>query len=363
MFNLDQATAKTIAALIKEVVAARNTVPVLGTVKVSTDSNYVTTLEATDMDRLLTVKIPNAGLEPGTSALISKDAFAIALAMPTWEPSRAIAPLDTSAADFPTRGATIKGATASDKTMSMAATEFVKLHKVVSPAISKEAARYYLNGMYFDTENSAVVATDGHRLVKQPLDGLPPEWKPAIIHRDTLKAYNILAAKAPKGAHLIFQSCERGLWHSASARLAGDVEIEILGKAIDGAFPDYQRVLPKDNPSALTLNVATALASAKAAAAIDKNHPTLVFNLALGAFECLGQIVASDVFTADQSAAPERERVDRIGVDAKYLKDVATAAKALKANELQIEFSCAAGPMRILPIGQDTEIALMPMRP
>lgn len=100
-------------------------------------------------------------------------------------------------------------------------------------AISSEEVRYYLNGIYFTASdgNAVAAATDGHRLVKHvaPLDAA---FAGVIVPRKTV-------GLLPKGSVQIDVS-------DAKIRLTqGD--LVIVSKLIDGTFPDYERVIPRNN--------------------------------------------------------------------------------------------------------------------
>lgn len=113
-------------------------------------------------------------------------------------------------------------------------------------AVSKEATRYYLGGIFlhFHSDESGddirAVATDGHRLA------MASTRQPAGIEEGMTLAAIVPAAACAEIRKLIVDH-------------AGDVEISCDGavfkveaggaslatKVIDGQFPDYQRIVPK----------------------------------------------------------------------------------------------------------------------
>jgi hypothetical protein len=101
----------------------------------------------------------------------------------------------------------------------------------VCPAISTEAQRYYLNGIYFEPApngGAIAVATNGHiMLVAHDPEGIAP--KGGII-----LPLGALAAKL-KSARLF-------TWVNDIARIAGKNMTEHLVKPIDGTFPDWRRI-------------------------------------------------------------------------------------------------------------------------
>nr|WP_256437519.1 hypothetical protein [Roseococcus sp. SDR] len=121
----------------------------------------------------------------------------------------------------------------------------------VEHAMSQEETRYYLNGAFLhvrdDVELPALrsCATDGHRLIhaSAPLpEGDTP--LPMIVARTAIRQLLKLLADTPADATLIIKQGELSL------------RVEHPGwthdsKAIDGDFPDYARVIPKDDARGL----------------------------------------------------------------------------------------------------------------
>ncbi|MEZ0212472.1 MAG: DNA polymerase III subunit beta [Xanthobacteraceae bacterium] len=103
-------------------------------------------------------------------------------------------------------------------------------------AISTEETRYYLNGVALQVYGDQIVAvsTDGHRLAK--VTATLPDGAaglPSIIVPK--KAVSI----APKGTTAVSVS-------TSKIRFAGD-GVTMTSKLIDGTFPDFERVIPKQN--------------------------------------------------------------------------------------------------------------------
>ena len=111
-------------------------------------------------------------------------------------------------------------------------------------AVSKEETRYYLNGVFLhvwdDSESPALrtAATDGHRLIH--LSSPMPEGDtplPMIVAKDAVRQLLKLLAETPDDATLIIKQGELSL-RIKTPGWAHD------SKAIDGTFPDFQRVIP-----------------------------------------------------------------------------------------------------------------------
>jgi len=114
-------------------------------------------------------------------------------------------------------------------------------------AISNDETRYYLNGIYFHSKEVdgkrmlRAVATDGHRLalVEYGADeDVKSIEKGIIIPRKTIhEMYKVMEG--------VEDNIELSISESKIKMQAGDTVI--ISKIIDGDFPDYERVIPKDN--------------------------------------------------------------------------------------------------------------------
>ena len=115
--------------------------------------------------------------------------------------------------------------------------------------------RYYLNGIYLDSEAKQMVATNGHILACIPYE---PENGDAseIVPVELVKAARVGGAKASdaisqrQGENNVTQFSTMK-WDAKSKQY-----LELSMPAIDGKFPDYTRVVP-DKPSGdptITLN-------------------------------------------------------------------------------------------------------------
>lgn len=125
------------------------------------------------------------------------------------------------------------------ETMSVSGSVLGAVLKAVSPAISYDRHRHYLNGAYLHLVEgvATVVATDGHRLFRQSMpDGLADKgFRGVIIHSDSVAW---LRKHIGVGPVLIRRA---GGFVSISG--AG---VRLIAKIIDGTYPPYTRVIPTE---------------------------------------------------------------------------------------------------------------------
>ena len=117
-------------------------------------------------------------------------------------------------------------------------------------AISTDETRYILNGVFFEPREGGkirMVATDGHRLalVEREMEGDFKLKSGVIIPRKGLFELKRLLDEAPEAeCHLGFAE------NSALFKKPG---LTMVMRLIDGQFPEYQRVIPKEGEKQVAL--------------------------------------------------------------------------------------------------------------
>ncbi len=122
-------------------------------------------------------------------------------------------------------------------------TELKRLIDSTSIAMAQQDVRYYLNGMLFEIQNGQLraVATDGHRLAmsEAAADVATDELRQVIIPRKGVMELNRLFSGDTENSVKIVMS-------SNHIRAVTD-KFTFTSKLVDGKFPDYQQVIPKNS--------------------------------------------------------------------------------------------------------------------
>lgn len=223
------------------------------------------------------------------------------------------------------------------------------LLRQVMPAVSTEATRYYLNGMFFDCEEKPlrIVATDGHRMAALQT-AFTPLLPSVIVPRQALAI--ICAFKGGQWS---------GVWSDKYAVFTErDTGLVVQTKLIDGAYPDYARIIPRAN----TFNTVL-IGDAKTCKKIVDGFKTYGSQRSKPVSIQGGQLTARCEGLADKV---ERWPVDidgapvTIGFNAKYLSD---ALGALGSDTFALRISDAASPVRIDSLDNDNLVqVVMPLR-
>ena len=183
--------------------------------------------------------------------------------------------------------------------------------------------RYYLNGILFVAEGNTLtlVATDGHRLAlsQATLDVDMPKQEVILPGKTVLELQRLLkdGKDSKEGEEQLIEMRFAG--NQAKFSFGG---LEFVTKLVEGKFPDYNRVIPKNHKNHITLGRTTLLASLQRAAILtSEKFKGVRMNFAPGT---LG--IASS--NAEQEEAKEELDIDyggdsfEIGFNVGYLMDV-----------------------------------------
>jgi hypothetical protein len=109
---------------------------------------------------------------------------------------------------------------------------------------AEKDVRFYLQGVYLDTTAGKVVATDGHRLFAANARGVKSHYPAVIVPNETIDA----ALKQFTGEYARGKSLgavDVTVTIDESHIAIGTPTGSVTGKALDGRFPEWRRVVPK----------------------------------------------------------------------------------------------------------------------
>ncbi len=248
-------------ASVNGAVEKKNTIPVLQNIKIDVKNDRVVLL-ATDMDILVTstfesdMKTGGATTVPaqmffdivrkipdGSNIMISQESPTI-LQIKSGKSKYNLPCID--AAEFPNLSEGELG-----EEVEIDAEKLSKMIDKTRFAISNDETRYYLNGLYLQAMKKdsgfelRTVATDGHRLalsflaainLKTPFGVILPKKSVAEIRRiiDGSKKIRLAVSRV-------------------KIKITTE-QTTIVSKLIDGEFPDYDKVLPKNNTQIAVIN-------------------------------------------------------------------------------------------------------------
>jgi DNA polymerase III subunit beta len=224
----------------------------------------------------------------------------------------------------------------------------------VSFAMAVHDIRYYLNGILFVAEGKqlSIVATDGHRLAfaSAQLDVEVPKQE-VILPRKTVLELQRLLSDSEGEINMQFAG------NQAKFSFAG---MEFVTKLVEGKFPDYNRVIPKNHKNILTVGRTALLATLQRTAILTSDKFKGVrLNIDPGTL----RVAANN---AEQEEAVDEIDIDytgdsiEIGFNVTYLIDVlANMEQEMARIELSDSNSSA---LFTLPDDSSFKYVVMPMR-
>ena len=221
-------------------------------------------------------------------------------------------------------------------------------------AMAVHDIRYYLNGILFVAEGKqlTLVATDGHRLglAQAQLETESPKQE-VILPRKTVLELQRLLKDEDTPIEMRFAG------NQARFNFSG---LEFVTKLVEGKFPDYNRVIPKNHQNAVILGRATLLASLQRAAILtSEKFKGVRVNIEPG----LLRIASSN---AEQEEAKEEIEIDyegdsiEVGFNVTYLMD---ALSNIVQDMVKIELQDGnASALITVPDQTGFKYVVMPMR-
>ncbi|MFL5250214.1 MAG: DNA polymerase III subunit beta [Myxococcales bacterium] len=229
-------------------------------------------------------------------------------------------------------------------------------------AISADETRHNLNGVYFETAqgNIRMVATDGHRLalIERPAPGNFNLKKGVIVPRKGLLELKRLLEEDHEGP------CELGFTETSGVFQRGDVQMVM--RLIDGIFPDYMQVIPKEADRTLTVDRPRLLDTLRRMSILSSDRTTNAVKFELGKDTLKVTSQNPDLGDAkEEIPVTYAGTALQIGFNARYLMDVLTV---VDSAQMDVELCDELSPGVLKPTGQAAGVAsrytavIMPMR-
>jgi DNA polymerase-3 subunit beta len=361
---------------VQSVVERRNTIPILGNVLLSASHDGLA-FSATDLDMEIADAAEAQVESPGQITAPAHTLYEIVRKLP----EGADVALTFSGADprlvvqagrykvnlpvLPAGDFPIMPSDGLSSSIGLDAVDLMRLIDKTRFAISTEETRYYLTGIYLHavvSENRQMlraVATDGHRLALAEMPA--PEGAVGaagvIVPRKTVQEARRLLDDAGESVDLQISPQKIRFAFGQAA---------LTSKVIDGSFPDYTRVIPRDNHRIMTVDNALFAAAVDRVATISSEKSRSV-KLSVES----GRLTLT-VRNMETGQAMEELEVDyegdpfEIGFNARYLMDVTAQIGGETAEFRFVDRAAAAtllDPVLVLdPTDVGVQYVLMPLR-
>jgi DNA polymerase-3 subunit beta len=371
-FKADRATLLRALAHVQSVVEKRNTIPILANVMIAVHDGKLT-LTATDMEIAVVEDMAATCIRNGACTAPAATLYEIVRKLPDGAEVELDCPGgDAQLALRAGRYATSLVVLPTEDFPSMTAGTLP--HKFALPAhtlralidrtrfaISTEETRYYLNGIYMHAGEAdgvrvlRAVATDGHRLarVEEPLPEGAASMPGVIVPRKTINELRKLVDEVTSDVEIAL----------SDTRIQFRVgSITLTSKLIDGTFPEYERVIPRDNDKVLRVGKKDFSDAVARVAAISSERSRPV-KLSLARDLLVLSASSPEQGTATEELDGDRVKYEagplEIGFQARYLNDITDQI----GEQVEFRFADGAAPTIVQDAADSSALfVLMPMR-
>lgn len=360
-------------SIVSRAVSPRSTLPVLSNILIATDEGRLR-LSATNLELGITCWIAARIDEDGSTTVPARTFSDLVSAMPNDQVQLTL--------DLKTQSLHVKGGASNNDIKCIDAQEFPPLptpemegavqlnvadfkemiHQVAFAA-STDEARPVLMGVLMNVEKDKVTmaAADGFRLSvrKAQLSQAAPQPINVII---PARALNELARVAGDGEESIYMVVPK----NRGQVLFRVKDVEVVSQLIDGAFPDYQQIIPRNYKSRTLVSTASLLKACKQAEIFAREGSNVArFDIK----QANGEMQPSEVeISAVSEETGKNETIVEATVDGgsvliafnvKFLREV---LEVIKTPNVALETSVANAPGVVKPVGDDDFLhVIMPM--
>ncbi|WP_294083117.1 DNA polymerase III subunit beta [Proteiniphilum sp. UBA5384] len=224
-------------------------------------------------------------------------------------------------------------------------------------ATADDELRPVMNGIYFDitTEDLTFVASDGHKLVRVTTTETKGEGRSSFILPK--KPANLLKSILPR------ESGEVEIRFDENNAYIAMSSYKMVCRFVEGRYPNYNSVIPQNNPNSFILDRLTLLNALKRVAVFSNPASNLVkFQLSEDKIVVTAQDI--DFLTTAEETIPctYQGSVMNIGFKASFLIDI---LDNIPSSDIRMELSDPSRAGLILPVekeeNEDMLTLLMPM--
>lgn len=360
-------------SVVSRAVSPRSTLPVLSNILIATDEGRLR-LSATNLELGITCWIAARIDEEGSTTVPSRTFSDLVSSMPSDQVQLTL--------DVKTQSLHVKGGASNNDIKCIDAQEFPPLptpdmkdavqlnvadfkemiHQVAFAA-STDEARPVLMGVLMNVEKDKVTmaAADGFRLsvrkahlsqaVSQPINIIIPA-----------RALNELARVASDGEEPIYMVVPK----QRGQVLFRVKDVEVVSQLIDGTFPDYHQIIPRNYKSRTLVSTASLLKACKQAEIFAREGSNVA---RLDIKESKGEMQPSEVeISAMSEETGKNETIVEATVDggsvliAFNVKFLREALEVIRTPNVALETSAANAPGVVKPVGDDNFLhVIMPM--
>ncbi len=341
--------------------ASRSSVPSLSGILISCDGGVITFF-ASDLETSIKTQVEGIIQEPGTVAVPGRIFNDIVRALPESAITLTLKgeQLAITAAQSQFTIHTLNSGDfvrfpeiSQEQTLTLSGSLLSSLVKKVSRAVSKDETRAVLTGIYVQAEGSEVkmVATDSYRLalVTQPLN------EPVAVPFTAL-----IPGKAFEEVIKMLGSEEVTIALSQNQVLFSFAATQFVTRKIEGNYPNYQQLLPKEWQVQATITQAEFLDAVKRVSLLAISNAALKFSLSVEDQSLSLSAHSQDLGSAEEQVMVKAEGTSQeIAINHSFLLD---GLSVIESEFVQIEVQDAMKPGIIRAPEENFVYLMMPVR-
>jgi DNA polymerase-3 subunit beta len=357
---------------VTNVVGNRTTMPILQNVLIEAEGDTVT-LTTTNLDLGICCRIKATVTSPGRITLPIKKLVPIVRSLSQAETAVELTGKDRVKITSGSSVFQIAGLPADQfppisnfagqPTISLQQDDLGDMLRKVSYAQSSDENRYILNGVFFEFASGklTVVATDGRRLAKceRKIAGAEKSLALILPARTILELMRLL--KAGGTAHIAHNERQVGFTIDIPKNEEGLVDrIQLVSKVVEGNYPNYRQVIPKETGSKVRLEREKVLESvSRAQLMTDDRNNTIRLTISKKT-QNLEISAKSDSGEAHEPITVKYDGPEvTIAFNPQYVID---PLKALTDDEIDFEFKDEMSPGVLRGLKDDFLCVVMPQR-
>ncbi len=224
-------------------------------------------------------------------------------------------------------------------------------------ATANDEVRPVMNGVFFDlmSEGLFIVATDGHKLVRNRLDSIKSEERTSfILPKKPASLLKNILGHGEEPVELLFDGS------TAQIKAAFGT---MVCRLTEGRYPNYASVIPQDNPFRMTVDRRALLGSVKRVLPFASESSQLIrLRLEPGMVEVSSEDIDFATSAKESTVCDYQGQPMSIGFKGPSLVEV---LNNLTGDEVSVELADPSRPCIILPSeqpeGQNILMLIMPM--
>lgn len=224
-------------------------------------------------------------------------------------------------------------------------------------AASGDEGRPVLTGVYVQLNGgkATFAATDGHRLAVKtlPVEAEPGETDTIVIPGRALSELSRIVKIGDEGIEVTVGAQKNQVFFKAR-------DVELMSRLIEGTYPNYQQVIPKDSTTTFTTKTQDLLFTTKMVSLFSKDAANVIKFKAEG-----GKLtLTANTSEVGQNVAEVEAKIEgqdlQVAFNSKYLLDV---LNIIGSEEVRLGFTGPLNPGLIKPVGNDDYLyIIMPVR-